>query len=207
MSTIKIVVASGLHKTYAEDICKLIEVSAAQRGTGIAKRSPQYIQEKMNQNEAVIALANERLAGFCYIESWSDKKYVANSGLIVHPEFRKIGLARRIKKAAFQLSMKKFPDAILFGLTTSLPVMKINSDLGYYPVTYNQLTTDETFWNGCKSCVNYEILLSKNRSNCMCTAMMYDPRSKKKKWDFIKKSRLYERFMRLKKKKLSKKYA
>ena len=54
--------------------------------------------------------------------------------------------------------------------------MKINSDLGYEPVTYSELTQDEAFWAGCKSCVNYDILMSKERKNCMCTAMIYDPK-------------------------------
>lgn len=209
MSAINIMVASEDHLGYAEEICKLIEISATERGTGIAKRSPQYIKQKISENKAIIALSdNDRLAGFCYIESWSDKKYVANSGLIVSHEFRGKGLARKIKFKAFQQSRKMFPEAKLFGLTTSLPVMKINSELGYYPVTYNQLTSDETFWKGCQSCINYEILKSKNQSNCMCTAMMFDPSGKKnKKWDFIKKSKLYERFMRIKKNKLIKKHA
>ena len=200
---IKIVVASSEHFDYAEDICQLIEISAKQRGTGIAKRAPEYIKLKMNEHKAIIALDDRKLAGFCYIETWSDKSYVVNSGLIVAHEYREQGLAKKIKKKAFEHSKKMFPKAKLFGLTTSLAVMKINSDLGYYPVTYNQLTTDDAFWNGCKSCVNYEILLSKSRSNCMCTAMFYDPvKAKSKKWNFITKSGLYARYMQMKKKRL-----
>ena len=53
--------------------------------------------------------------------------------------------------------------------------MKINSGLGYKPVTYSELTDDESFWKGCESCVNFPILQSKNRSNCLCTAMLFDP--------------------------------
>ncbi|MFY0686553.1 MAG: GNAT family N-acetyltransferase [Cyclobacteriaceae bacterium] len=201
MSSIEVVIASDKHLSYAQEICTVIEESAKQRGTGIAKRSPEYIIEKMSERKAIIALSKEgRLAGFCYIESWGGKQYVANSGLIVHPDFRSAGIAKLIKKKAFEHSRKMFPDAKLFGLTTSLPVMKINSELGYYPVTYNQLTTDEQFWKGCQSCVNYEILMSKNKTNCICTGMLYDPSRKKQgKWDFIKKSKIYERFMRLKK--------
>ncbi len=190
---------------YADQICELIAESAKQRGTGIARRSPEYIRQKIAEHKAIIALSGTELAGFCYIESWGEKSYVANSGLIVSHKFRGLGVAKKIKRKAFEHSQKMFPDAKLFGLTTSLPVMKINSELGYHPVTYNQLTTDDVFWNGCQSCVNYEILLSKKRQNCMCTAMMFDPNAKKeKRWNFIKKSRIYERFMRIKKKRLSK---
>lgn len=200
---IKVVVASSQHYDYAEEICQLIEISAKQRGTGIAKRAPEYIKLKMNEHKAIIALDGNILAGFCYIETWNDKLYVVNSGLIVAHAYRELGLAKQIKKKAFEHSKKMFPNAKLFGLTTSLAVMKINSDLGYQPVTYNQLTTDDAFWNGCKSCVNYEILMSKNRSNCMCTAMLYDPvKAKSKKWNFITKSSLYARYMQMKKKKL-----
>lgn len=154
--------------------------SAKARGTGIAKRSPEYIQSKMDEGKAVIALTSDGTwVGFCYIEAWEDTKYVANSGLIVAPAFRKSGVAREIKRKVFDLSRKRYPDAKIFGLTTGLAVMKINSDLGYEPVTYSELTTDEEFWKGCRSCVNYEILMSKERKNCMCTAMLYDPAEKK----------------------------
>jgi len=170
-----IYIASKEHEKYAQLICDTIEESAKARGTGIAKRTPEYIIEKIDEGKAVIAL-NESgdFAGFCYIETWSHGKYVVNSGLIVSPEFRKTGLARRIKAEVFKLSRKKYPDAKIFGLTTALAVMKINSDLGYKPVTYSELTQDDDFWSGCKSCVNYDILMSKDRKNCLCTAMMYD---------------------------------
>ncbi|MBV6645257.1 MAG: GNAT family N-acetyltransferase [Cyclobacteriaceae bacterium] len=205
MNSFVIQVANSAHVGHVEEICRLIEESAKQRGTGIAKRSPDYIQAKINEHKAIIALEKRgELAGFCYIESWGNKTYVANSGLIVNSKFRGEGLATKIKKKAFEHSRKMFPDAKLFGLTTSLPVMKINSDLGYHPVTFDKLTSDDEFWKGCMSCVNYEILQSKSRSNCLCTAMLYDPQEKKKKkWDFIKKSRLYSRFMNMKKKKMT----
>ncbi len=177
-------VADESHLIYADDISQLIEESAKKRGTGIAKRTPEYIISKMVEGKAVIALnKSKRLAGFCYIESWEHNKYVANSGLVVNPEFRNQGLANAIKAKAFKLSKKIFPGAKLFGLTTSLAVMKINSDLGYRPVTFSKLTTDETFWKGCSSCVNYEILKSKNQENCLCTGMLYDPAEKKRKWE------------------------
>ena len=182
-----------------------MEASAKARGTGIAKRSPDYITNKMLEGKAVIAITNSGTwAGFCYIETWSHGNYVANSGLIVAPEFRKSGLAREIKRKIFDLSRTKYPDAKIFGLTTGLAVMKINSELGYEPVTYSELTQDDAFWKGCQSCVNFEILKSKERKNCMCTAMLFNPVDVKSKWDFTKHSKLYERFMRMKQNKLFK---
>ena len=165
MAKVIVQVATSDHEIYAEEICHLIELSAQQRGTGIAKRTPEYILKKIDEGKAIIALSGKKLVGFCYIESWSDKRYVANSGLIVKHSFRSTGVAKKIKRKAFEHSKKMFPNAKLFGLTTSLPVMKINSELGYIPVTYGELTQDKQFWDGCKSCVNYEILMSKNNAN------------------------------------------
>jgi hypothetical protein len=174
-------VASAQHVDYAAQICDEMAESAKARGTGIAQRSPEYVANKMLEGKAVIALhRNGTWAGFCYIETWSHGDFVANSGLIVNPEFRKVGLAKAIKEKIFELSRQKYPDAKIFGLTTGLAVMKINSDLGYEPVTYSELTQDEAFWQGCKSCVNYDILTAKGRKNCMCTAMLFDPEEKKK---------------------------
>tara|TARA_B100000768_G_scaffold153995_1_gene150484 strand:- start:8265 stop:8921 length:657 start_codon:yes stop_codon:yes gene_type:complete len=170
----KILVANDSHFKHASSICNMMAEAAKVRGTGIAQRQPTYICKKMEEGKAVIALDGEILIGFCYIESWENQKYVANSGLIVHPEFRKTGLAKAIKKATFDLSKKKFPNAKLFGITTSMAVMKINSDLGYKPVTFSELTQDEAFWKGCQSCVNYDILKRTNKSMCICTAMKCD---------------------------------
>ncbi|NUN99524.1 MAG: GNAT family N-acetyltransferase [Saprospiraceae bacterium] len=161
---------------YAEQITTEMEESAKARGTGIAKRSPDYIRQKMEEGKAVIALTEDGTwVGFCYIEEWEHRKYVANSGLIVAPAFRKTGVATEIKRKIFELSRQKYPNSKIFGLTTGLAVMKINSDLGYEPVTYSELTSDETFWKGCQSCINYDILMSKERKNCLCTAMLFDP--------------------------------
>ena len=174
--------ATAADTHFAETITTEMAESAKARGTGIAKRSPDYIKLKMEEGKAVIALTPDNTwVGFCYIESWEHEKFVANSGLIVSPAFRKSGVATLIKRKVFELSRKKYPDAKIFGLTTGLAVMKINSELGYEPVTYSQLTTDDQFWKGCQSCVNYEILMSKNRQNCMCTAMLYDPEEVAKK--------------------------
>ena len=168
-------VAGPEHYGYAEAVCRLIEDAAQARGTGIAKRQPAYVRAKMEEGKAVIALWGDRLAGFCYIETWDHGRYVANSGLIVAPDFRKRGLAKRIKRRAFELSREKYPHAKLFGITTSLAVMKINTELGYEPVTFSELTTDEVFWQGCQSCPNYDVLTRTNRKLCLCTGMLFDP--------------------------------
>jgi len=177
-----VMVANATHTGYASVICDEMAASAKARGTGIARRTPEYISTKMLEGKAVIAFSKEgEWAGFCYIETWSHNEYVANSGLIVSPNFRKGGLARMIKQKIFELSRTKYPDAKIFGLTTGLAVMKINSDLGYEPVTYSELTQDDAFWAGCKSCVNYEILMSKERKNCLCTGMLFDPKEAEEK--------------------------
>lgn len=166
---------------YVDTILKTIEEAAKIRGTGIARRSPEYIELKINERKAIIALAGDEFAGFCYIETWGNKQFVANSGLIVVDKFRGHGLAKRIKKKAFELSRQRYPDAKIFGLTTGLAVMKINSELGYKPVTFSELTDDESFWKGCQSCVNYDILQRTGRKHCLCTGMLYDPNWEKKK--------------------------
>lgn len=177
---IEVVVAGEQHKQYAAQVCDMIAEAAKARGTGIAKRTPEYIISKMEEGKAIIAMADEQLAGFCYVETWGHGKYVANSGLIVGPDFRNLGLAKRIKRRAFELSRQKYPDAKLFGITTSLAVMKINSELGYKPVTFSELTPDEVFWSGCQSCPNYDVLTRTERKLCLCTGMLYDPAKEEK---------------------------
>jgi N-acetylglutamate synthase-like GNAT family acetyltransferase len=200
-------VATPDDKVYSKTITDEMESSAMARGTGIAKRSPEYIEQKIDEGKTVIALTTEgKWVGFCYIETWSHGEYVANSGLIVAPEFRKSGVAKLIKQKIFNLSRKMYPEAKIFGLTTGLAVMKINSDLGYEPVTYSELTQDEAFWAGCKSCVNYDILMSKDRKNCMCTAMLYDPKDhyepEETKEFFKENVKGFERLLRFKQWKL-----
>ena len=202
-------VANSNDVHYAKAITDEMESSALARGTGIAKRSPDYVSAKMQEGKAVIAhTADGTWVGFCYIEAWGHDKFVANSGLIVSPVFRKSGVAKQIKKRIFDLSREKYPESKIFGLTTGLAVMKINSELGYEPVTYSELTDDEEFWKGCKACVNYDILMSKERKNCMCTAMLYDPADhyepEETAEDFKSKSKLYERFMKVKQSRLLK---
>jgi hypothetical protein len=175
MSEIKVGVATPNDIIYVSQILQTIEDSAKVRGTGIARREPEYIVEKILQGKAVIATSDDKFVGFCYIESWGNKKFVANSGLIVRSEFRGNGVAKEIKRAAFALSRQRFPDAKIFGLTTALAVMKINSELGYRPVTFSELTEDDSFWKGCQTCVNYDILQRTERKHCLCTGMLYDP--------------------------------
>jgi N-acetylglutamate synthase-like GNAT family acetyltransferase len=206
---IKVRVADSGDVHYAIIITDEMEASAKARGTGIAKRSSEYIAKKMEEGKAVIAHTEDGIwVGFCYIEAWGHDKFVANSGLIVSPAFRKSGVAKQIKRRVFDLSREKYPNAKIFGLTTGLAVMKINSELGYEPVTYSELTDDEQFWAGCKSCVNYETLMSKDRKNCFCTAMLYDPADhyepEETAADFKVNSNLYERFMKVKQSRLLK---
>ena len=176
-NTISVVFADSSHAHYAPRICDLIYESALQRGTGIAKRSPEYIAAKMTGGKAVVALDGEKLVGFSYIECWGHGDFVATSGLIVVPEFRMSGLAKKIKHATFYLARKRFPDSKIFSITTSLAVMKLNTNLGYKPVTFSELTTDETFWSGCQGCVNFDVLSRNNRRMCLCTGMLFDPKT------------------------------
>ena len=170
-----IIISDKSHSIYANIICETISEAAQVRGTGIAKRTPEYIINKMEKGNAVIALDGETFAGFCYIESWGHGKYVANSGLIVHPEYRGKGLAKKIKKVVFEQSRTKYPDSKVFSITTGLAVMKMNSELGYKPVTFSELTDDQSFWNGCQTCKNYDVLQRTEQKMCLCTGMLFDP--------------------------------
>ena len=156
-------------------ITPAIEAAAKVRGTGIAKRTHEYVAQKMKEGKAVIALEGNKFAGFSYIESWGNKQYVTTSGLIVHPDFRGLGIAKRIKEMTFQLARMRWPHAKIFSLTSGAAVMKMNTELGYVPVTFADLTDDEAFWRGCESCVNHDILERTGRRYCICTGMLFDP--------------------------------
>lgn len=177
----ELIITDKSHHIYAQIICETIEAAAQVRGTGIAKRSPEYICSKMDQGDAVIALDDGTFAGFCYIETWDHGKFVANSGLIVHPDFRNQGLAKKIKKMVFEHSRTKYPEAKVFSITTGLAVMKLNSDLGYKPVTFSELTKEPSFWKGCQTCKNYDVLQRTEKTMCLCTGMLFDPKNQKKK--------------------------
>lgn len=172
---IEVRVASERDVKFVDTILETIAVAAKIRGTGIAKRSPDYVKQKMLEGKAVIAVDGDRFVGFSYIESWSNRQFVANSGLIVDPDYRGLGVAMRIKRRIFKLSRELFPTAKIFSLTTGAAVMKMNFELGYRPVTFDQLTTDEAFWRGCESCVNYDILQRNGGSKCLCVGLLYDP--------------------------------
>lgn len=195
----EIVIANNSHIEYAQIICDTISDAAKVRGTGIAKRQPEYIATKIENGNAVIALQNSKFAGFCYIEQWGHGKFVANSGLIVHPDFRNLGLAKQIKAVVFKHSRTKFPDAKIFSITTGLAVMKLNSDLGYKPVTFSELTDDATFWDGCKTCRNYDILTRTERKMCMCTGMLFDPKNSEKEKPTEVKENVFKRLKNIKK--------
>lgn len=203
MSQYIIQTAKYEHLVLAEEICHHMEESAKARGTGIAKRSPEYIKKKMVEGKAVVATDKQgHFVGFCYIETWGHGKFVANSGLIVHPDHRKSGIAKDIKKEIFKLTRKTYPDAKIFGITTSFAVMKINSALGYEPVPFSELTDDDQFWKGCSSCINYDVLTRTNRKMCLCTGMLYDPveaekNKQKSSWHFAANSKVYDRWLQL----------
>ena len=175
MKDIQVVVADESHIKYVDTILTTIADAAKVRGTGIAKRSPEYVATKMREAKAVIALDGERFAGFSYIETWGNKHYVTTSGLIVHPDYRGLGLAKRIKNLTFTLARMRWPHAKIFSLTSGSAVMTMNTQLGYHPVTFNDLTDDEAFWRGCQGCINHDILQRTGRKFCICTAMLFDP--------------------------------
>ena len=174
---ITVTVAEECHTAYAEQICKEIFVSSLERKTGIAKRTPEYICDKIRAGKAVIAVCDDgRFAGFSYIESWGGKSFVANSGLIVAHDFRGMGVAKRIKEQTFILSRKLFPDAKIFSITTGAAVMKMNYEFGFRPVPFSELTDDPEFWKGCQGCRHFDILRSHDYKMCLCTGLLYDPK-------------------------------
>ena len=210
MNTYTVQVASEAHFALAESICHEMAESAKARGTGIAKRTPEYLKEKMSEGKAIIATddVTGEFVGFCYIETWQHGNFVANSGLIVKPDYRKYGVAKAVKMKAFELSRSRYPNSKIIGITTSLAVMKINSDLGYEPTTFSELPVDDNFWKGCESCVNYDILTRKERKICLCTGMIYDANQavkkteeeKDEKWLFLKNISVFTTLKKFKEK-------
>lgn len=175
MEKIQVMVADVSDERYVDEILKTISDAASVRGTGIAKRTHQYVAEKIRERKAVIALCGDRFAGFSYIETWSHKKYVTTSGLIVHPDFRNRGVAKRIKAMTFTLARRRWPNAQILSLTSGSAVMRMNTELGYFPVSFSDLTVDDAFWRGCEGCVNHDVLERTGRRYCICTAMLFDP--------------------------------
>lgn len=161
---------------YVAEIVRETEASAIARGTGIAKRNPETVAQKMRDGKAIIALTSAgNWVGFSYCEAWEHGKFVSNSGLIVAPQYRNSGVAKSIKDRVFRLSRRMYPDAKIFSITSGTAVMKMNAHLGFLPVSFAEITHDQQFWEGCKSCPNYDILERKKKSNCLCTAMLFDP--------------------------------
>lgn len=162
---------------YAEAICEEIYISSQERKTGIAKRTPAYICEKILAGKAVIAVSEDGdFAGFSYIESWGGKSFVATSGLIVAHKYRGLGVAKRIKEQTFSLARTLFPDAKIFSITTGAAVMKMNYEFGFRPVPFSELTDDAEFWKGCEGCRHFDILKSHDYKMCICTGLLYDPK-------------------------------
>lgn len=176
---IKILIADESHIHYIDEILETISAAAKVRGTGIAKRNPKYVENLMRKGKAVIALDGDKFAGFSYIETWGGKHYVTTSGMIVPESYRGHGLARRIKHVTFTLARMRWPQAKIFSLTSGAAVMKLNTDMGYTPVTFAQLTDDETFWRGCEGCINHDVLVRTERRYCICTGMLFDPERKR----------------------------
>ena len=174
-NNIKVMIADAEHESYVDTILQTIREAAKKRGTGIAERTHEYVATKMKEGKAVLALDGEKFAGFSYIETWGNKQYVTTSGLIVHPDYLGMGIAKRIKNYTFTLARVRWPKAKIFSLTSGDAVMKMNMQLGYDPVSFNQLTDDEAFWRGCEGCTNHDILMLKERKFCICRGMLYDP--------------------------------
>ena len=168
-------VADGSHEVYVDTILDTIREAAKRRGTGIAERTHEYVATKMKEGKAVLALHGDRFAGFSYIETWGNKHYVTTSGLIVHPDYQGLGVAKRIKDYTFTLARLRWPHAKIFSLTSGDAVMKMNTALGYVPVSFGQLTDDDAFWHGCQGCCTHDILETKQRKFCVCTGMLWDP--------------------------------
>ena len=162
---------------YVYPILYEMERSARERGTGIARRSPQSLCKKMYEGRTVIAVTDKgEWVGFSYVQPWGNGDCVSNSGMIVNPSYRGMHVAARIKELTFELSCHLYPDAKIFSITTGGAVLSLNHHLGFRPVTYGEITSDEAFWDQCKACVNYPLLEAKGRSICLCTAMLYDPK-------------------------------
>ena len=172
---IQVLVADAEHEVYVDTIIDTIREAARRRGTGIAERTHEYVATKMREGKAILALHGDKFVGFSYIETWGNKHYVTTSGLIVHPDYQGLGVAKRIKDYTFTLARLRWPHAKIFSLTSGDAVMKMNTALGFVPVSFNQLTDDDAFWHGCKGCINHDILEAKNRKFCVCTGMLWNP--------------------------------
>ena len=93
---------------------------------------------------------------------------------------------------------KKVVLAFSGGLDTSYCAKYLSETLGYevHAVTINTGGLD-------KNCVNYEILMMKERKNCLCTGMLYDPKWEEKKnknqQEKVDEQPLFSKFKKIKK--------
>lgn len=170
-------IATSEDYKYIGVIIEEMTLSAAKRGVHIIPRTPEYIMEKMNAGLAVIAInpENDEWVGFCCIEVWAHGKYVANSGLIVSPQYRGIGISRDIKITLFKQCRSKFPAARLFSLSTSPAVQHVNEELGYKVIPHADMLKDKFFLQGCTSWVNYVGLMNDKELSTRYVAMVFDP--------------------------------
>lgn len=161
---------------YAAQISEEMDASARARGTGIGRRSCDSICQKIAEGNAIIALTKEgQWVGYIYLEVYANGNFVSHCGLIVAPGWRRLGVATQMKDNIFWLTRAKYPLAKIFGITTTLATMRINSKLGLQPVTFSEITQDPSFWKKCEQCVNYQNLKNTCFKNCYCTAMMFEP--------------------------------
>lgn len=173
--TIEVLVADESHKSYIPDILAAIYEASKVKGNSIVMRDPEYLAQKMREGKAVIALCDGVFVGFCYLECWQDEQFVANSGLIVKPEYRGLGVATGIKKQIFEICRTMFPEAGIFSITKSQAVIRMNTALGFERVSYDQLTTDPKFWKGCDTCPDYPVLQASQGKSCHCIGLLYRP--------------------------------
>lgn len=171
-----IITAHSGHEVHAAYISQLIQDGAKARGIGRGGRPAEYLAQKMRDGHAIIAFDDfGHVAGFSFLDIWEGGSFVANAGFIVAPEYRGLSLGKEIKVKAFELARDLFPDAKIFGITTTPAVMHMNNALGYVAVPYAELPQDEKYWAGCAKCPFYDVLVRANRKSCLCTAMLYDP--------------------------------
>lgn len=172
--TIIVRLAHAQDHGFVQNIITEIEKASKIKGTGICKRDPALIIQKITEGNAVIAVTRSGTwVGFCYIQAHDDGRFVSSCALVVSPCFRKLRVATRIKKHVLALAKNKYPAAKIFGLTTSPAVMQINKELQYEEVSYDAITQSDSFWQSCRSCENYHTLLTNEGKKCLCKAMMY----------------------------------
>lgn len=159
---------------YAEAASALIDQASAE--FDIAKRTPEWLAAKIRARRAAIALAGGELVGFGYWSAWENDTFISHSGLVVRSDYRGTGLGRDLKMVLFDSSRRRLPEASLMSLTTSPQVRKLNLSLGFEIVPLEQLTKDPAFWEGCRTCRNYEEVQARGQQ-CCCEGMLLRPES------------------------------